>query len=59
MTPVLTSDEIKALTQKLNTPDADVACPRCGKLLAFAEIGNSCEVKCPSDSCLYDSIRGL
>lgn len=51
--------ELKALDEKFENPEAVVVCPRCGELLSFMEIGNSCEVKCPTDSCLYDSIRGL
>lgn len=58
MGSVLTSDEIKALTEKLNNPCADVVCPRCGESLTFNTVGNSCEVMCPT-GCIYDCIRGL
>lgn len=51
--------ENKAIDEKLGHPDRKVICPRCGKELTFREIGNSCEVKCPTENCLKASIRGL
>ena len=52
-------NEIEALDKKLEHPDEEVRCPRCGNLLIFREVGNSCEVKCQTEGCLKDTIRGL
>lgn len=48
-----------AIHLKLKNPQQVVYCPRCGKELLFRKIGNSREVKCPTDDCLYGGIRGL
>jgi ribosomal protein S27E len=54
-----TKEECKALDYKFDHPDKKVLCPRCGKELIFTERGNSCEVRCETEGCLYDAIRGL
>jgi hypothetical protein len=51
--------ERQALRDKLNSPDKEIICPRCGAVLIFRQIGNSCEVKCPTQGCLYGGIRGF
>ena len=37
----------------------DVPCPRCGKLLAYTEIGNSYTVACSDDECISIGCRGI
>lgn len=51
--------EIQALNDKFDNPDKEIICPRCGKALLFRVVGNSCEVWCPTQGCLYDGMRGL
>ena len=51
--------ELAALDKKFEKPDSEVICPRCGKTLIHTQRGNSCEVKCESEGCLHDAIRGL
>lgn len=51
--------ENKAIDEKMEHPDKKVICPRCGAELMYREVGNSCEVKCPTENCLKASIRGL
>lgn len=48
-----------AVTEKFEHPDREVLCPRCGKHLNYRRIGNSVEVKCETENCLVDTIRGL
>ena len=54
-----TKNEIKALNDKFEEPEKEVRCPRCGKLLVYKSVGNSCEVRCETLNCLYDAIRGI
>lgn len=54
-----TEEEIQALDYKMEHPSEIVICPRCGKFLLFKAIGNSCEIKCETEGCLYGGSRGL
>ncbi len=54
-----TDKELHALDEKFKHPQRKVFCPRCGKELQYKKIGHSCEVKCQTENCLYDAIRGL
>ena len=54
-----TEIECNALDEKFEHPENTVLCPRCGEKLQYKKIGNSSEVKCPTNNCLYDAIRGL
>ncbi|MCM1440363.1 MAG: hypothetical protein NC131_14335 [Roseburia sp.] len=51
--------ELAALEQKAKTPDSKVVCPRCGKELTYRAVGNSYEVKCPTEGCISLTVRGL
>lgn len=51
--------DINAIDQKMQSPASVVICPRCGKELAYRSVGNSCEVKCPTDGCIKGTSRGL
>lgn len=51
--------ESDALTRKEERPKEIVVCPRCGRKLVYKEIGNSYEIKCPTDNCLKRTVRGL
>lgn len=52
-------EEIKALDEKMLNPDKVVICPRCGKKLKYYQQGSGTWVKCETEGCLYDAIRGL
>lgn len=51
--------ENKALDEKSSHPNKTVICPRCGKELQYREVGNSYEVKCPTEGCLKSVFRGI
>lgn len=55
----ITKAEYEAINKKLNNPQADVICPRCGKKLLYKKIGNSISVECETANCIYGGIRGL
>ena len=59
MASKFTQKEIDALTEKFETPNKEVVCPRCGKKLLFFQKGYSCEVVCETEDCLKDAIRGI
>ncbi len=54
-----TKAEWDALDRKIAHPDEKVVCPRCGKEIVYAEIGNSVSVKCTTQGCIFGGIRGL
>ena len=51
--------EWDALDKKIEHPESVVYCPRCGKELAFRSVGNSYEVKCQTENCIKETVRGL
>ena len=51
--------EWDALDKKMETPEEIVHCPRCGNEITFRAVGNSCEVKCQTDGCIKETVRGL
>ncbi len=54
-----TEEEWTALHQKERNPQDKVICPRCGKELTYRSVGNSYEVKCPTENCIKLTCRGL
>ena len=54
-----TETEWNALDEKMNNPDKEVVCPRCGNEITYEEIGNSTSVSCLSEDCIFGGIRGL
>ena len=56
---VMSDKEMNALQEKLNNPDSDVKCPRCGNNIIYEERGNSIAVECLTPNCIYGGIRGL
>lgn len=54
-----TKKENEALEYKMDHPQAEVKCPRCGKMLIYHSFGASCEVKCENNNCLHATLRGL
>jgi len=54
-----TIEEKMALKEKLYNPHETVFCPRCGSEIIYREIGNSSSAKCPTEYCIYGSIRGI
>ncbi|MDO4647959.1 MAG: hypothetical protein Q4B26_04855 [Eubacteriales bacterium] len=51
--------EYEALDEKLNHPDRNVVCPRCGNEIIYEKRGNSIAVECKSKGCIYGGIRGV
>ena len=51
--------EREALRAKERDPEETVLCPRCGKELYYHEVGNSYEVKCPTEDCIGFTVRGI
>ena len=49
----------KALNEKLNNPQTDVRCPRCGNIINYDKRGNSIAVECATKDCIYGGIRGI
>ncbi len=54
-----TEKELEALEKKEMSPESKVICPRCGKELGFRSVGNSYEIKCPTEGCISLAVRGL
>lgn len=54
-----TEEERKAILEKMEHPERVVYCPRCGKKLTYHGVGNSCEVICPTEGCIWERTRGL
>ncbi len=55
----MTQNEYSAIENKMKNPDKRVICPRCGKELLYKRYGNSVSVKCETEGCISESIRGL
>ena len=55
----LTEKEKAALMEKLDHPNKEVLCPRCGEPLAYVERGNSVSAECPREGCIFAGIRGI
>lgn len=56
---MMTEEDYKALDQKLNNPEKEVKCPRCGNDIIYEKRGNSVAVECKTKNCIYGGIRGL
>ena len=56
---VLNDKEKEALNEKLNNPDKEVRCPRCGNENVYEERENSIAVECKTPTCIYGGIIGL
>lgn len=52
-------EEEFAIEEKMNNHNTKVVCPRCGKLLKYREAGNSYEIKCETEGCLREVVRGI
>lgn len=55
----MTNGEYDAIENKMKNPNEKVICPRCGKELIYKGYGNSVSVKCETEGCISESIRGL
>ena len=51
--------ELQAINYKIEHPDEEVICPICGKRLIFTKYYCGWEVKCETEGCLRDALRGL
>jgi hypothetical protein len=54
-----TAKDNQALDTKMEHPELEVACPRCGKPLRYHEGSSYCEVRCETPDCLRDVLRGI
>lgn len=54
-----TEEERNAIYEKAEHPERVVYCPRCGKELNYRGVGNSYEVKCPTEGCIKETVRRL
>lgn len=55
----MNSVEKQALITKLNNPNEDVKCPRCGNVIVQKNHGNSVIVECTTENCIHGGIRGI
>lgn len=51
--------EWDALDNKIEHPEHTVICPRCGNIILYASVGNCCKVRCATDGCIEETVRGL
>ena len=51
--------EFDALEEKMEHPTSVVHCPRCGSELSYRAVWNSCEVRCTTEGCIKETVRGL
>lgn len=55
----LTDEEKKALNRKMEEPNSDVKCPRCGNIILYKEFPCGCTAYCKTEGCIKDSVRGI
>ena len=55
----MNKEELTAIDKKMNNPNIDVKCPRCGKSLKYEEYSNGIKVYCESDTNIIDYLRGI
>lgn len=55
----MTEKDYEVLDEKLNNPQKEVRCPRCGNEIIYEKRGNSTAVECKTKGCIYGGIRGL
>jgi len=55
----MTERDYEILDEKLNNPEKEVRCPRCGNEIIYEKRGNSIAVGCKTKGCIYGGIRGL
>lgn len=51
--------DYEALDEKMNNPQKDVRCPRCGNKIIYEKRGNSIAVECKTKGCIFGGVRGL
>jgi len=54
-----TEEEWDALWDKLDNPEKDVLCPRCGNEIIYKEVGDSISIECLTEGCIFGGIRGI
>ncbi len=55
----MNKEELAAVDKKINNPNIDIKCPRCGKSLKYEEYPNGIKVYCESDIDITDCLRGI
>lgn len=59
MATQMNSKEKQALNKKIEYPDSEIKCPRCGNIILYKEYDNGCTVFCKTDGCIKGNIRGI
>lgn len=49
----------KALEQQMKHEKITETCPRCGNQLLYIQYGSSYEVRCATDGCISEVVRGI
>lgn len=55
----LSNIERAALEKKMENPEAYVKCPRCGSLIEYKKYDSAILVKCPTEGCIKETLRGI
>lgn len=55
----MTNEEILTLEEKMNHPEKEVRCPRCGNLIDYVDGGNWSRFFCRTEGCIESSVRGI
>ena len=56
---VLTENKKVALYAKMDNPDKEVKCPRCGNEIIYVVRGTSISVECKTPNCIFIGVRGI
>ena len=52
-------EECEAMDYKMEHQEEEVKCPRCGRKLIFYGYSSGCEVKCETEGCIHETLRGI
>ena len=55
----MNEDERKAIDRKLDYPQEEVKCPRCGEPLSYYRVGNSSAAYCKNCEDVKGTARGI
>ena len=56
---VLNEKEKEAIKKKMEKPNTDVVCPRCGEKLKYEDLPSAISVWCPTEGCIFGGLRGI
>lgn len=55
----LTNEEILAIEEKMNHPEREVRCPRCGNLIDYIDGVSGSSFVCRTEGCIESNVRGI